>query len=95
MGPSNVASVGRAAIRAHYDDITAALPTDATFEGPTLFVRGGASDYVADDDLEGIRRRFPDATLVTIDEAGHWVHADAPDALAEVVTDFLTESTEA
>ena len=32
-----------AAIQAHYDDITAALPTDATFEGPALFVRGGAS----------------------------------------------------
>jgi pimeloyl-ACP methyl ester carboxylesterase len=81
-----------AAIQAHYDDITAALPTDATFEGPALFVRGGASDYVADDDLEGIRRRFPDATLVTIDEAGHWVHADAPEALAKVVVDFLTET---
>ena len=78
------------AIRAHYDDITAPLPTGATFEGPTLFVRGSASDYVADDDLDGIHERFPNAELVTIDGAGHWVHADAPDALAEVVTDFLT-----
>ncbi len=80
------------AIRAHYDDITAALPRTPTYEGPALFVRGGASDYVADEDREGIRARFPNAELVTIDGAGHWVHADAPDALAEVVTDFLTEA---
>ncbi len=80
------------AIRAHYDDITAVLPDETTFEGPALFVRGGASDYVADGDVEGIRERFPNAELVTIDGAGHWVHADAPDALAEVVTDFVTNT---
>ncbi len=80
------------AIRAHYDDITAALPRTSTYEGPVLFVRGGASDYVADADREAIRTRFPNAELVTIDGAGHWVHADAPDALADAVTDFLTEA---
>ena len=80
------------AIRAHYDDITAALPADSTFDGPALFVRGGRSEYVMDADLEGIRERFPNAELVTIEEAGHWVHADAPEALAEVVTDFLVET---
>lgn len=77
------------AIRAHYDDINAAIAADTTFDGPALFVRGGASEYVADDDLEDIRRLFPNANLVTIDDAGHWVHVDAPDALAEVVTDFI------
>lgn len=83
------------AIRAHYDDITAAIPADATFEGPTLFIRGGESEYIADADLEGIRERFPSAELVTIDDAGHWVHADAPEAFAEVVVDFLTETASA
>jgi pimeloyl-ACP methyl ester carboxylesterase len=78
------------AIRRHYDDINAAVAEERTFDGPALFVRGADSDYVADDDVPDIRRRFPNAELVTIDDAGHWVHADAPDALAEVVTDFLT-----
>ena len=80
------------AIRAHYDDLTAALPSEATFDGPALFVRGGNSEYVADEDLAGIRERFPNAELVTIEEAGHWVHADAPEALAEVVAAFLTRT---
>jgi len=82
------------AIRAHYDDLTAALPEGASFKGPTLFVRGGESDYIAAADMDGIRARFPAAKLVTIDGAGHWVHADAPDALADVVTDFLAESAD-
>ncbi len=79
------------AIRAHYDKINAALPGDETFDGPTLFVRGGASDYVSDDDWPAIRERFPAAQLETIDGAGHWLHADSPDAFSEVVVEFLTE----
>lgn len=82
------------AIRTHYDDLTAAIAADTRFQGPALFVRGGESDYVADEDAEDIQRLFPEAEFVTIEGAGHWVHADAPDALAEVVTDFLTETVE-
>ena len=79
------------AIRTNYDAILEALPEQPTFHGPTLFVRGGNSDYVLDEDLPEIRTRFPSSELVTIDHAGHWVHADTPDAFAEVVTDFLTD----
>jgi pimeloyl-ACP methyl ester carboxylesterase len=77
------------AIRRHYDDINAAITSDESFDGPTLFVRGQNSDYVRDEDRAVIRDLFPNAELVTIDDAGHWVHADQPEALAEVVTDFL------
>lgn len=77
------------AIRNHYEDIIAALPAEGTFEGPALFIRGETSDYVTDADQPAIRERFPAADLVTIEGAGHWVHADQPDAFAEVVVDFL------
>lgn len=80
------------AIRRNYDQINAALPRDGTFEGPALFVRGGQSEYLDEEDLPDIRARFPAAELVTIEEAGHWVHADAPDAFADVVMDFLSET---
>ncbi|MFB6247355.1 MAG: alpha/beta fold hydrolase [Salinibacter sp.] len=79
------------ALRAHYDALNAAPPAEGSFEGPTLFVRGGRSDYVSEADLPGIRDHFPNARLVTIDDAGHWVHADAPDAFADAVVDFLTD----
>jgi pimeloyl-ACP methyl ester carboxylesterase len=81
------------AIRKHYDNMNAALPPDETFEGPTLFIRGGQSDYVDEDDLPDIRTRFPAARLVTIDGAGHWVHADAPTPFADAVLQFLPEES--
>lgn len=77
------------AIVEHYDKINQGIDTHRTYEGPTLFIRGGRSDYIEDDDLPRIRKNFPQAELVTIDEAGHWVHADAPEAFAEAVMDFL------
>lgn len=82
------------AIHAAYDEIAAGLSDDLdgkTYDGPVLFVRGEHSDYVADEDLDDIRERFPQARLETVEGAGHWVHADQPDAFAEVVTAFLSE----
>ena len=78
------------AIRENYPRLNAALPTDQKFAGPTLFVRGGKSDYVSDADFVAARRLFPRAELRTIAGAGHWVHADAPDEFARTVLEFLT-----
>jgi len=80
------------AIRGHYDDIVAAIEGETAYEGPALFVRGADSDYVRDEDVHDIRTLFPNAKLETIDGAGHWVHADQPEALADVVTYFLSTS---
>jgi pimeloyl-ACP methyl ester carboxylesterase len=33
--------------------------------------------------------RFPRARVVTVDDAGHWVHADQPDRLVHVLENFL------
>mgnify|MGYP000745280518 CR=1 FL=1 len=79
------------ALRAHYDDLIAALPAEGTFEGPTRVIRGEQSDYVGESDMTDIRERFPAAALVTIDGAGHWVHADAPEAFADAVLNFLAD----
>jgi pimeloyl-ACP methyl ester carboxylesterase len=78
------------AIRANYDAVVDAIDVDATFGGPARFIAGGRSDYVTEDDLPRIRTQFPQAELVTIDDAGHWVHADAPEAFADAVMTFLT-----
>ena len=62
---------------------------EATFGGPTLFIRGGKSNYIADTDEPAIRQRFPQATVQTITTANHWVHADAPEEFVRLVSDFL------
>ncbi len=59
------------------------------FEGSALFIRGGRSDYVLVEHMVSIRPMFPYAEIETIEEAGHWIHADAPDAFGEIVMAFL------
>ncbi len=76
-------------IHANYAHLSGSLEADGLYEGPTLFVRGGASTYVADEDTEGIISFFPRAEIVTIDGAGHWVHAEKPQEFAEAVLAFL------
>jgi esterase len=59
------------------------------YDGPTLLVTGGRSDYVRLEHHAKIRRLFPNAQFVTIPEAGHWVQAEAPEKFLEVVGGFL------
>lgn len=73
----------------NYDRINEAVENGRTYEGPTLFVRGGTSDYVTSEDEADVRRLFPRAETETIAGAGHWVHADGPDAFADIVLEFL------
>jgi esterase len=76
-------------IEASYDRISGGLSALSTYDGPALFIRGGLSDYIQDDDYEVIRAYFPAAEVATIPKASHWVHADAKDAFAELVSEFL------
>jgi pimeloyl-ACP methyl ester carboxylesterase len=66
----------------------------ATFERPVLWVAGGRSNYVRDEYTPIMRGLFPRTHRVTIREAGHWVHSQAPEKFVEVVRGFL-EHTEA
>jgi pimeloyl-ACP methyl ester carboxylesterase len=56
---------------------------------PTLFLRGGKSNYVLDEDWDDIKHHFPQATLQTIEKAGHWVHAEAPKEFYEAINEFI------
>lgn len=64
-------------------------PTGSPFSKPTIFIRGGESNYIKDSDMGAIHALFPKATLETIEHAGHWVHADKPKELLEHLSYFL------
>jgi len=59
------------------------------FDGPTLVLRGGRSDYAGADAEPAIRARFPTARIETLEDAGHWLHAEAPDAFAARVSAWI------
>ncbi len=48
------------------------------YDGPTLFLKGDRSEYITDDDFVLIKQHFPQAILETIDNSGHWLHAENP-----------------
>jgi esterase len=56
---------------------------------PVLFIRGEKSDYILDEDIQGIKKLFPLADLVTIPGAGHWLHVEKPDLLVKNLKYFL------
>lgn len=64
--------------------------TDAAWDGPTLFLSGGASEYVTMADRPGIKALFPQARFAKLPRAGHWLHADDPRGFEAAVRVFLT-----
>lgn len=68
------------------------LPQGLVYEGPTAFIRGGASEYITDEDLPLIRQHFPRATLITLEGAGHWLHAEQPEAFLRESLDFMNSA---
>lgn len=69
--------------------IGAPLPAGARYDGPVLFVRGGKSPYISDEDLSGIRTHFPAARLETLAGAGHWLHAEKPEEFFRLSLEFM------
>ncbi len=59
------------------------------FSGETLFIAGAKSNYILPQDQFQIKQQFPQASIVKIENAGHWVQAENPQDFAEVVKDFI------
>lgn len=75
-------------LKANMDNILAEIPLEENWV-PTLFIRGEKSNYILDSDLESMEEKYPDMQLFTIPNAGHWVHAEAPDLFMNTVLEFL------
>lgn len=65
------------------------LPEGWCIDVPTLFIRGDRSDYVGDSEIDVIQRHFTQAEIATIEDAGHWLHAEKPEVFAHMVLEFL------
>lgn len=65
---------------------------DKRYEGPALFIRGGASDYAPAGADEAIRAAFPRAEIAVVEGAGHWLHAERPAEFFETVSGWLSRT---
>jgi esterase len=97
-----VSENGRFRWRLNLDAIEACLPDladfphqppGASYDGPTMFVRGAQSYYVRSEHHERIGQLFPRAQICSVEGAGHWVHTDKPREFLALVEPFLSGST--
>ncbi|MDA3953079.1 MAG: alpha/beta fold hydrolase [Bacteroidales bacterium] len=58
---------------------------------PVLFIKGGNSDYILNDDKKVINQIFPFADIETIPNAGHWLHAEQPELFLAKIEDFILQ----
>lgn len=61
----------------------------AGYGEPALLIRGAQSAYVREDGAKRFRELFPDGRIETVENAGHWVHADQPAAVIDLLDAWL------
>ena len=73
-------------LKENVHEIGEALPIHAQYNGKTLFLRGDRSEYIGLQDEAIISSHFQNSKIVTISNAGHWLHAENPkDFFGEVI----------
>lgn len=63
------------------------LPIHGSSDLPFLFIRGIKSNYITANQLPEIQEQFPNAELISL-ETGHWVHAEDPEGLYDIISEF-------
>lgn len=69
--------------------VSEGLAENLQYDETTLFIRGRHSNYIKDQDELVIKNHFPNADIKTVENAGHWVHAEQPAAFLEALLRFL------
>jgi esterase len=73
------------------ENIGEALNEDAVYDKPVLFIKGGNSNYIKEEDYDSIKRQFPKAQIEVIENAGHWLHAENPKEFYQKTIGFLRQ----
>ena len=68
---------------------------DLVYNGPVWWVTGGQSSYVVPEHVAPMKALFPRTVTITLKRAGHWVHADEPEAFVSLCSEFLAGAPEA
>ncbi len=71
------------------DEVGVGLSSFTIFEGETLFLKGENSGYISSDEEPLIKAHFPNSSIITIKNAGHWLHAENPSDFLKAIEGFL------
>jgi len=78
-------------LKASYKDVAEAFPSEYQFYGDVLFLKGALSNYILASDLDAIETHFPNAEIIAIANAGHWLHAENPGEFYTYSLNFLLQ----
>ncbi|CAE6890450.1 alpha/beta fold hydrolase [Vibrio sp. B1FLJ16] len=59
-------------------------------EIPTLFVKGGDSDYLMPEHQAAVQKQFKQAKAHIIANTGHWLHAEKPAEVMRAIRKYIT-----
>ncbi|WP_281558940.1 alpha/beta fold hydrolase [Thalassomonas sp. RHCl1] len=76
-------------IAACYPQIMKGYLGQGQYQGKTLFIKGGNSDYIRAEHREIIQKLYPNSQAKIIQGAGHWLHAEKTSIFNKIVGDFL------
>jgi len=79
------------ALRDNYGRLREGMQAGGSFQKPVLFIKGGESNYIQQQDWTVIQQYFPRARIKTVMGAGHWPHAAKPQVFYKLVRDFFSE----
>ncbi len=77
------------AICDNLESLGAEVISSQKYDGDTLFIRGGLSDYITAEDEVEIHSLFPKALIQSIPRATHWLHAENPEDFLSEIQRFL------
>jgi esterase len=86
--------INASALLANLDAIMDGLPRPSEESSqitgfPVMFLKAADSSYIPESDYNDIYKLFPAAEIKTIENSGHWIHVDRPDAVSEGILDLL------
>jgi len=75
-------------LREKIGEIGAEITGPHLFKKPSVFIAGTNSDYIIPSDEADIKKKFPRARIMPVQDAGHWVHSEKPKEVFEIVSTF-------
>jgi len=77
------------ALKTQVSEVGEALSPLLSYPKDSLFLKGDHSEYISTQDEGPIKVQFPNATIQTVTNAGHWLHAENPVEFFERVCAFI------
>jgi esterase len=78
------------ALLSHYHTELAAAVSGQPYRGPILLLKGEHSAYIQSKHRPQIDALFPACQLTVVADAGHWLHAEQPQAVQSALLDFFS-----